>query len=391
MTSFTNKSVAPFKITVDENEIRDLKDRLKRTRWPDEALGAEWLQGTSLSYMKQIVSYWMGEFSWQAQELRLNRFPQFIAQTRDWNVHFVHVKSRSPESIPILVLHGWPDSFAGMLKLVPFLSDPAASGGKENDLFDVVIPSLPGYGFSDKQTKLGWVNRAEILHALMTEVLGYRKFAVQGGDVGAGVATDIAYQFPDSLIGIHINNDFRMPVPMPERSELTPPEQEYVKLLDKWELEEGAYGHMQRTKPQTIAYGLNDSPVALAAYIIEKFRAWGDTGGNVETRFTKDELLTTVMIYWATQTMASSMRGYYEGYHSSPMLWRKGKVNVPMAAALFANDYVFPYPYPRELGERVYGDIRRWAEMPSGGHFAAAEEPKMLAEEVRAFFTSLRS
>ena len=382
--------VEPFKINIKQEIIDDVKSRLTRTRWPDEAEGAAWTQGTSLSCMKELVDYWLNKFDWRLQERRLNSFPQFKAEANGWNIHFVHVRGKGPRPIPILISHGWPDTFAGMLKLVAYLTDPASNGGELRDSFDVVIPSLPGYGFSDRQTKRGWVNRAEILHALMTERLGYRRFAAQGGDVGAGVTTDLAYLYPKDLIGIHIHNDLRFPTPMPDRSVLSEPEQEYLKLLDSWEVEEGAYGHIQGTKPQTIAYGLNDSPVGLAAYIIEKFRGWGDTKGEVESRFTKDELLTTVMIYWATETINSTMRGYYEGRHSPAMAWRKGKIEVPMGAALFANDYVFPHAYPRELAERLY-NIQRWTLMPTGGHFAASEEPRLLSEEIRAFFKPLRN
>ena len=383
--------IVPFKIQVKQEILDDLKARLVRTRWPDEADGAGWLQGTSLSYMKELVDYWLNNFDWRVQERRLNSFPQFKANVKGWNIHFVQAKGKGTRPIPILISHGWPDTFAGQLKLVQYLTDPVSSGGEECDSFDVVIPSLPGYGFSDKQTSRGWVNKAEILHGLMTEALGYLRFGAQGGDVGAGVTTDLAYQYPDDLIGIHIHNDLRMPSPMQARSELSPPEQEYLKLLDGWEFEEGAYGHIQGTKPQTVAYGLNDSPAALAAYIIEKFRAWGDTKGDVESRFTKDELLTTVIIYWATETINSTMRGYYESYHNPPMPWRREKTMVPMGASLFANDFVFPHPHPRELAERVYGNIQRWTLMPTGGHFAAAEEPRLLAEEIRTFFRPLRN
>ncbi len=261
----TGPDVEGFKIQVKQEILDDLKARITKTRWPDEAEGAGWAQGTSLSYMKELVEYWLNKFDWRAQEDRLNSYPQFKAKVKGWKIHFVHAKGKGPDPVPILISHGWPETFAGLLKLIPYLADPASNGGEEADTFDVVIPSLPGYGFSDKQTSRGWVNRAEILHALMTEVLGYRKFAAQGGDVGAGVTTDLAYQFPQNLVGIHIHNDLRMPSPMPTRSELSPTEQEYLKLLDGWEFEEGAYGHIQGTKPQTIAYGLNDSPVALAA------------------------------------------------------------------------------------------------------------------------------
>lgn len=382
-------TVEPFKISIKQEIIDDLNSRLTRTRLPDEANRAAWTQGASLSFMKELVDYWLNRFDWRIQEQRLNGFPQFKVEVNGWKIHFVHVKGKGPRPIPILISHGWPDTFAGMLKLVAYLTDPASNGGEESDSFDVVIPSLPGYGFSDRQTKLGWVNRAELLHGLMTK-LGYRRFAAQGGDVGAGVTTDLAYLYSEDLIGIHIHNDLRFPIPMPDRSELSGPEQGYLRLLDAWEVEEGAHGQIQGTKPQTVAYGLNDSPVGLAAYIIEKFRAWGDTKGDVESRFTKDELLTTVMIYWATETIGSTMRGYYEGYHSPAMPWRKGKIEVPMGAALFANDYVFPHARPRELAERPY-NIQRWTVMPTGGHFAASEEPRLLSEEIRAFFMPLRN
>lgn len=316
-----------------------------------------------LSFMKELTNYWLNKFDWRSQERRLNSFPQFKAKALGWNIHFVHMRGKGPKPMPILLLHGWPDSFAGMLKLVPYLTDPVSNGGEKEDSFDVVIPSLPGYGFSDRQSKKGWTNRAEILHSLMTDVLGYRRFGAQGGDVGAGVTTDLAYLYPRDLIGIHMNNDLRFPVPLPDRSELSEPEREFLSLLDEWEREEGAYGHIQGTKPQTVSYGLNDSPVGLAAYIVEKYRAWGDTNGDVQTRFTKDELLTTVMIYWTTETIGSTIRGYYEGYHSPPMPWRKGRIEVPTGASLFANDYVFPHAHPRELAERVY-NIRYWKVIP---------------------------
>jgi pimeloyl-ACP methyl ester carboxylesterase len=390
MDKRVRQHVELFKIDVKEQVLNDLRTRLAMTRWTDEAEGVGWDYGTCLSFMKELVDYWLDRFDWRAQERRLNQFPQFRAKVMGWNVHFVHVKGRGPKPVPLLISHGWPDTFAGLLKLVPYLSDPAASGGDESDSFDVIIPSLPGFGFSDKRVRRGYVVTAEIFHALMTEVLGYRRFGAQGGDVGAGVTTDLGYLYPDDLMGIHLNNDLRMPTPMPDRSELSEPEREYLRLLDEWEAEEGAYGHIQRTKPQTIAYGLNDSPVGLAAYIIEKFRAWGDTKGDVEKRFSKDELLTTVMIYWVTETINSSMRGYYEASHAPVMPWRRGRIEVPMGAALFANDFVFPHAHPRELAERLY-NVRRWKVMPGGGHFAASEEPLALAEEVRAFFKPLRA
>jgi pimeloyl-ACP methyl ester carboxylesterase len=230
----------------------------------------------------------------------------------------------------------------------------------------------------------------EILLHLMTDVLGYPKFGAQGGDVGAGITSDLGRAAGDHVIGIHLHSNLSLPYPKPSEQMLSPAEKEYYARLDKWEEDEGAYSHMQSTKPQTIAYGLNDSPVALAAYIVEKFRDWGDTGGNVESRFTKDELLTNVMIYWVTQTMNSAMRGYFESRRNPRPPWKVGRVEVPTGVALFPHDFDFPHAIPRELAERSY-NIRRWVEMPRGGHFAASEEPEALARDIREFFRPLRS
>lgn len=390
MMATQSSAAEPFRVQVGDGLLRDLRTRIRRTRWPDEAEAAGWDLGASLVYVKELADYWLEKFDWKAQERRLNSFHQYRARVDGWNVHFVHEKGRGPDPLPIMISHGWPESFAGMLKLVPLLSDPEAHGGNKGDSFDVVVPSLPGYGFSDRRLGRGPVKFYEILLHLMTDVLGYQRFGAQGGDVGAGITSDLGRAAGDNVIGIHLHSNLALPSPKPSEETLSPAEKEYYGWLAKWEEDEGAYSHIQSTKPQTIAYGLNDSPVALAAYIVEKFRDWGDTSGNVESRFTKDELLTNVMIYWVTQTMNSAMRGYYESRRNPRPPWKVGRVQVPTGVALFPHDFDFPHSMPRELAERSY-NIRRWVEMARGGHFAASEEPEALARDIREFFRPLRS
>src|SRR5712692_1322601 len=381
--------VHPFKVQVSQEIIDEVSKRLAKTRFPDEVAMAGWDYGSSLTYMRELVDYWRNKFNWKTQERLLNAFHHYKATVGESTIHFVQEKGKGPSPLPLIISHGWPDSFAGMLKLVPLLTDPSSFGGDPSDAFDVVIPSLPGYGFSDRPSKRGRLKVYETWSQLMTRVLGYKQYGAQGGDVGAGITSNLGGCCPDEVVGIHLHSDLALPDPMPDQSLLSGPEKKYLKRMEEWEKEEGAYGHLQGTKPQTLAYGLNDSPVGLAAYIVEKFRAWSDCKGDLERRFSKDELLTNVMIYWVTQTINSSMRGYYE-YQHNPGAWRKGRVEVPTGVAMFSNDLVFPYPMPREMAERSY-NIQHWTQMSTGGHFAAREEPLLLADDIRAFFRPLRA
>jgi pimeloyl-ACP methyl ester carboxylesterase len=381
--------VTLFTIGIPEEVLADLKERLRRTRWPDELAGAGWDYGVSRAYLEDLVRYWCEDFDWRAEERALNQLPQFKAEVDGLGIHFIHVQGRGPDPLPLVVTHGWPGSFVEMTKLVPLLADPGAHGGDPHDAFDVVVPSLPGYGFSDRPREPGCSNRriADLWAELMAG-LGYPRFAAQGGDWGAGVSTWLALRHPEHVIGVHLNY-----IPgsyQPELGPGTPPlskaEREFLVARDNWIEIEGAYGHLQATRPQTAAYGLNDSPVGLVAWLIEKYRDWSDCDGDVERRFTRDELLTQVTLYWVTGTIGSSMRLYRESKATPLRLGPGQRVNVPCGIARFAKEAPFP---PREWVERGYY-VRRWSELPTGGHFAALEEPTLLAREIREFFRELR-
>ena len=379
----------PFKIAVEDRVLDDLRDRLADTRWPDEITASEWDYGSNLDYVKELVEYWRTGFDWRAQENLINSYSHFKAEVDGLNVHFIHERGKGPNSMPLVITHGWPSSFFEMHKIVPLLADPGSHGGDPADSFDVVAPSLPGFGFSDRPNQRGVEvqKTADMWAKLMTENLGYPRFGAQGGDIGAGVTAVLGFAHSDKMIGIHLTALTR-PVPYLGAGSrpLTDAEKAHMKQRDEWEQAEGGYNHIQGTKPQTLAYGLNDSPAGLAAWIVEKYRAWSDCGGNVESRFTKDELLTTITIYWVTQTIGSSTRMYYENQHRLWTMKQDELVQAPTAVAMFPREISTP---PREWGERSY-NIQRWTTMPRGGHFAALEEPQLLAEDVRAFFRPLR-
>lgn len=379
----------PFAIHIPETTLSDLQKRLGQTRWLDEIAGSDWSYGANLNYMREIVDYWQTRFDWRAQEKIINGFSQFRADVDGLAIHFIHERGKGPQAIPLVITHGWPGSFVEMLKVIPHLTDPVAYGGAAEDSFDVVVPSLPGYGFSDRATEIGMnAFRIAELWVQLMDGLGYRRFGAQGGDWGASVGTCLGLMSPAKLIGLHLNyipGSFKPNVGSDSRS-LSAAETAFLAAQDDWSQTEGGYGHVQATKPQTLAFGLNDSPVGLAAWIIEKFRDWSDCDGEVERRFTKDELLTNVMIYWTTQTINSSMRLYYEA-RRRPLHFKEGEsVRAPCAVARFLKEAPFP---PREWIERGY-NVQRWTEIASGGHFAAMEEPDLLVEDIRAFFRPLR-
>jgi pimeloyl-ACP methyl ester carboxylesterase len=380
-------SVDQFEVSVTQDTLVDLHGRLAATRWPDEVSEAGWDYGANLAYMRELVDYWRDGFDWRAQEKAINRLGHFRAEVDGFGIHFIHEHGKGPDPMPLVLTHGWPDSFFRFHKLVPMLTDPARYGGDPADSFDVVVPSLPGYGFSDRPTERGFTveRTADLFANLMSEELGYRRFGAHGGDVGSGVTEKLANAHADSLIGIHLTDVpywhlFTIP-----HEGLSEAERGYLEAGRRWQMEEGAYALIQSTKPQTPAYALNDSPAGLAAWIVEKFRSWSDCDGEVEKRFTKDELLANVMIYWATETINSSFRVYYETQHNPPE-HPSEYIRVPTGVAIFPKDLV---PAPREFAERFF-EVQRWTEMPRGGHFAAMEEPEQLAEDLRAFFRPLR-
>ncbi|HIN06810.1 MAG TPA: epoxide hydrolase [Dehalococcoidia bacterium] len=382
--------VQPFKIEVPEETLADLKERLAQTRWPDELPGTGWDYGTNMAYLKELVDYWQNSFDWRAQEEAINRFSHFKADVDGLGIHFIHQKGVGPDPMPLVLTHGWPGSFFEMSKITPLLADPASHGGDAADAFHVVTPSMPGYGFSDHPTKPGMhvLRVSDLWVKLMKDGLGYDRFGAQGGDWGASVTAYLGFAYPENLIGIHLTSMVR-PTPYmgPGSTPLSEAEQALLKQREEWMQAEGGYSHIQGTKPQTLSYGLNDSPVGLAAWLVEKYRSWSDCGGDVESRFTKDELLTTITIYWAAQIINSSTRLYYETARHPWDMKQGERISVPAAMAVFPGEISLP---PREWGERSY-NVQRWTEMPCGGHFAALEEPERLAEDIRAFFRPLRN
>jgi pimeloyl-ACP methyl ester carboxylesterase len=380
-------SAAPFRIEVPDATLADLRERIARTRWPDEIRESGWEYGTSLHYLRELLAYWADGFDWRVQERRLNSLDHFQASVDGLRLHFVHERGRGPSPMPLLLPHGWPSTFYEYVKLIPHLVDPAAHGGDPSDAFDVVVPSLPGCGFSERPRDPGMhkTRMAELFAKLMTETLGYSRFGARAGDIGAGVVTLLALDHPERVIGIHLSDVYR-PYLGPGARTFTDAERKFFEEERVWMEREGAYDHVQATKPQTLGYGLADSPAGHAAWIVEKFRSWSDCGGDVERRFTKDELLTNLTIYWATNTINSANRLYYERDQHPRPLGPDDRVNVPTAITMFPADIDHP---PREWAERVY-DVRRWTEMPRGGHFAAFEEPELLAKDIREFFRPLR-
>ena len=378
--------VTPFEISVPNKVLSDLKARIQNTRWPGLAPGAAWAQGTDLGYLKRLLSYWASDFDWRAQERRLNTYKHFRAELEGIHIHFVHERAREGRGIPLILTHGWPSSFLELLPLVPLLTNPRANG-IDGPAFDVVIPSLPGYGFSERPAQATYGTIARMWHELM-QGLGYERYGAGGGDFGAGVATYMALENPAPMIGIHLTTMELWPPIGDGMRPLTEAESAYVACLRQWDEVERGYSAIQSTRPQTLGYALNDSPSGLAAWILEKWRAWSDSGGDLEMHFSKDFLLTMLTLYWVTETITPSMRDYFDNRWSGADLLPGDRVRVPTGFANFDNNYVSEGNPPKEWAERLY-DVRRWTSMPCGGHFGAAEEPERLARDIAAFFAKI--
>jgi pimeloyl-ACP methyl ester carboxylesterase len=383
-----NFQAAPFTVRVSDAVIADLRARIRNTRWPGPAPGAPWSQGTDLGYLQDLMAYWANAFDWRAQERWLNRFSHFQAELDGIRVHFVHERARSGDGIPLVVTNGWPSCFAEYLPVVHFLTDPAAHG-IDGPGFDVVIPSLPGYGFSERPARTGVTSRytAGLWHRLMRG-LGYHRYGAQGGDFGAAVATFMALDDPAHMLGIHLSSLDIAPYTGPGSRPLSEAERSYLAQYERWREDDRGYGAIQSTRPQTVGYGLNDSPVGLAAWVLEKWRAWADSGGDLDATFSRDFLLTVVTLYWATQTITSSMRDYVDNRRLAAELALTDIVTVPTAVTVFAHQFIDDGTPPREWAERLY-NIRRWTPMPRGGHFPSVEEPELLARDIAAFFNEL--
>ena len=380
-------SIEPFTVSVAEEILCDLRARIHRTRWPQPSPAPAWQQGTDLDYLRQVLAYWADDFDWRAQERRLNGFKQFRTEIDGVKLHFVHEKAVNGQGIPLVLTHGWPSSFVEYLPLVPLLTDPAAHG-IDGPAFDVVIPSLPGYGFSERPHRTGVDTRqvAGLWHELMGG-LGYRRYGAQGADFGSAVTTYLALDHPESLIGIHLSNLDLHPYTGPGTRPLSAAERAYIAQYRRWRSDDRGYGAIQSTRPQTLGYALNDSPAGLAAWLLEKWRAWSDCKGDIERCFSRDFLLTVITLYWCTETITPSMRDYVDN-RSPESLGPEDRVDVPTAVSVFANQFIDDGAPPREWAERTY-DVRCWWPMPVGGHFAAAEQPVPLARNTAAFFAGL--
>jgi pimeloyl-ACP methyl ester carboxylesterase len=377
----------PFRIAVPDDAIADLHARLDRARWPDEINDDDGSWGTHLPWLQGLARHWRSSFEWRAAEARLNALPQFLVTIDGLDIHFVHIRGKGPKPFPLIITHGWPGSFVEFEKMIPLLSDPAAYGGDAAEAFDLVIPSLPGYGFSGRPARPGY-GPAQIgaLWSRLMAGLGYSRYGAQGGDWGASVTTALALADAEHVAGIHQNFIMRLAQPPVPLSELGDAERAYLADVARWVDVEGGYAHLQGTRPQTLGYGLTDSPVGLAGWITEKFRVWSDCAGDVDAVFTRDELLTNLSIYWFTGNITSSLRLYKERALAAPLIPHGGRVLPPFGHAQFPKEITRP---PRAWAERIY-DVRHWTEMPRGGHFAAMEQPVLLAEDIRAFFRTVR-
>jgi pimeloyl-ACP methyl ester carboxylesterase len=377
----TQATVESFVVDVPDEVLSDLQERLARTRWPDQLPGTGWTYGTDTAYLRELVTYWRDRFDWRVQETRLNAFDHYRASVGGTRVHFVHARSRDANAIPLLLLHGWPSSFIQMLEIIPLLVDPAAHGMPASPSFHVVAASLPGFGFSDipVQSGVGFAATAELMAELMHDALGYRRYAVRGSDLGGNVVRQIALRHPDHVIGVHLTGMIGTGGAKPP---FTPAEQAFIEA-DAATLPERAYARLQMSTPQTLAHALNDSPVGLAAWIIDKFRAWSDSQGNIESRFTKDELLVNLMVYWVTGSAPASVRIYYE-FSREPAA--QGRIERPVGMLMTTKD-LFPAA-PREWGERFF-NVQRWIQTDVGGHFLEWEEPALVARELQTFFGSI--
>ena len=378
----------PFRLHVGDDVLADLKSRLARVRWPDEVPDNHWKYGTDLPYLKSLVEYWRDRYQWRKHETEFNRFNQYKVSLAGIDVHYIHEEGKGPKPMPLLISHGWPGSVYEFHKLIPMLTDPAHFGGDAADAFTVVAPSLPGYTFSFKpnQQRFSVEQIADVFAELMTDMLGYKRFAAQGGDWGAFVTSRLGYAYARHLAGIHINLlSLRRDTAMPENP--TEDERRYFEERAHWMKEEVGYTWIQGTKPQTLAYALTDSPVGLAAWIVEKFHTWSDHKGDLDGYIGRDAMLTNIMLYWVSGAIGSSFWPYYARMHGPWPIPDGALIQVPMGYAEFPKEILRP---PRSLAEKMYADIRRWTRMPKGGHFAALEQPELLAKEIREFFRPLR-
>jgi epoxide hydrolase len=384
------EEVIPFRIETSPTELDDLRTRLRWTRWPEKETVGDWSQGVPLGYLRELCQYWEQKYEWAPRQRRLNAFPQFRTEIDGLGIHFVHVRSPHPAALPLVMTHGWPGSVAEFAKVIWQLADPAAYGGAPADAFHVVCPSLPGYGFSDKPAEPGWgVERIAAAWTVLMERLGYPRFAAQGSDWGTSVSTCIGKQAPEKVVGLHLVPPLAPPDPA-TFDDLTSQERSSLESLRRGAEADAGYSAEHATRPQTIGYALADSPAALCAWIVEKFWAWTDHDGDLETVISRDDLLDNLMLYWLTRSGASSARLYWQSIRQVNE-WISGEVtdtvSVPVGCSVFPKELQRP---SRRWAQRRFTDIRYWNEPARGGHFAALEQPALFIEEVRGCFRALR-
>jgi epoxide hydrolase len=382
--------VTEFRIEVPEIDLRDLRDRLERTRWLERETVEDWSQGVPLAYTRELCDYWAEGYDWRATEARLNALPQFRTEIDGLGIHFIHFRSPHADALPLIITHGWPGSIVEFLKVIGPLADPVVHGGDAADAFHVVCPSLPGYGFSDKPAQRGWgVERIAAAWIELMARLGYERYGAQGGDWGTSITTIMGQEDPDHVVGIHLTPPLAAPDPA-TFDDLTATEQAALETLEHARRWEGGYSTQQMTRPQTLGYGLVDSPAGLCAWIVEKFRAWTDCDGHPENALTRDELLDNVMLYWLPGTAASSARLYWESLRRVRELVSRPNldaVTAPTGGSIFPKEFIRP---SRRWAEKRFTDIRYWNELEVGGHFAAFEQPELFVAEVRSFFGLVR-
>ena len=377
----------PFRVGIPQPTIERILRRVREFQWPDRLAANDWRYGADWDYMKALAAYWTKSFNWRKAEANLNRYPQFHARVEDFDIHFYHVKGRGPRPVPLILTHGWPGSVFEFLEAIGPLTDPASLGGSPGDAFDVVIPSLPGFGFSSKPkgAPVGPPTTARLWNKLMTEVLGYAKYGAQGGDWGNAVTVQLAREYPENLLGIHLNAAGDA---VSVDGEQTEEVRDWQRTANAYRTQELDYFNEQQHKPQTVAFALSDSPVGAAAWMVEKFKSWSDSGNNLDQTFSKDQILTNVMLYLVTETMGTGV-WFYRGSADdrSPGSGARGKVNVPTGFASFPKEMP-PLNPPRSVLAQAF-NLVHYTKMPRGGHFACLEQPTLFAEDVRQFYRKL--
>lgn len=393
-----SEAIRPFHISVPQSEINELRQRIKATRWPDKETVADQSQGVKLEKIKNLVNYWGTDYDWRKAEEKLNALPQFVTNIDGLDIQFVHIRSKHKNAMPLIITHGWPGSVFELLKVVGPLTDPTAYGGKAEDAFDLILPSMPGYGFSEKPKGAGWgPERIGSAWDVLMKRLGYKKYVAQGGDWGSVISDAMARQAPEGLLGIHVNMPATVPADVatalkngePAPAGLSAKEKAAFTSLNKLYTKGGGYAGMMVTRPQTLGYGLTDSPAGLASFFLDKFNEWTYSGGDAEKSLTKDEMLDDISLYWLTNTANSSAQLYWENNTNNFNAGEQktAEIKIPVAVTVFPGEI---YQAPKSWTERSYKNLIYFNEVSKGGHFASWEEPQLFAEEMRAAFKSLR-